>query len=254
MIIAVLGNYGVGKTHWIRREIAQLPDKNAVVYLSPKTDKFPLDATILKSEFPDISIQQTASIEKLKDAGQNTTVYLEIPPYLEWKSVEEVLQKLQSKKVVLQYKGEESPWIAAADEVIVFDREFNLNPFDPLEIHRGLLTGEVLDYPSLETFWQELTGGAYGEILRVKGIFNVFTGECIYGEYLYPDFNPDFLSLNFPLCLQGRPTNFSGIEIIGKNLDKQTIADTLSEFCLSDEAIAYYQQQIRDNSQQEEEG
>lgn len=54
MIIAGLGNFGVGKTHCLGRKIAQLPHKSAVFYLIPKNDKFTLYATFLPREYPAI--------------------------------------------------------------------------------------------------------------------------------------------------------------------------------------------------------
>ena len=116
-----------------------------------------------------------------------------------------------------------------------------------LQIHRAQLTQEVLDFASLETFWQELVAGAYGDILRVKGIFNIMDGQCIYRDYLKNGLNFDFHPSEISLSLDGRPTHFSGLEIIGSNLDKQAIIDTISDFCLEDSAVYFYQQQVKES-------
>ncbi|WP_040466764.1 hypothetical protein [Geminocystis herdmanii] len=54
-------------------------------------------------------------------------------------------------------------------------------------------------------------------------------------------------SPSIPLSLEGRPTHFSGLEIIGCNLEKQAIADTLGDFCLEDSAVYFYQQQVKES-------
>ena len=90
-------------------------------------------------------------------------------------------------------------------------------------------------------------------MFRVKGIFDIAQGESIYREFSCGLPLKDFESLKLPLNLEGRPERFSGIEIVGDNLDKAAIADTLGDCCLSDEAIFYYQQQIKQSLSLEEE-
>ena len=136
------------------------------------------------------------------------------------------------------------------DKIIVNDKLNSNQQFFSLanlQIHRAGLTQEVLDFASLETFWQELVAGAYGEIVRVKGIFNIMDGQCIYRDYLKNGLNLDFQPLQIPLSLEGRPTHFSGLEIIGINLEKQSIVDTISDFCLSDDVVQFYQQQVKES-------
>ncbi len=72
-------------------------------------------------------------------------------------------------------------------------------------------------------------------------------GQCIYRDYLQNGLNFDFQPLQIPLSLEGRPTHFSGLEIIGSNLDKQAIVDTISDFCLEDSAVYFYQQQVKES-------
>lgn len=162
-----------------------------------------------------------------------------------------LLSALNCQKIALVSKEEnQQKWQGLSDKIIVNQEVIikdNLNSFSKRQIHRAGLTQEVVDFASLETFWQELTQGAYGDIIRAKGIFNIMDGQCVYGEYLHHSYNPEFYLLNIPLSLEGRPTHFSGLEIIGCNLDKQAIADTLGDFCLEDSAVYFYQQQVKES-------
>ena len=141
-------------------------------------------------------------------------------------------------------------WKKLVDKIIVNDKlNSNQQSFSlaNLQIHRAGLTQEVLDFASLETFWQELIEGAYGDIVRAKSIFNIMDGQCIYRDYLQDGINLDFQALEIPLSLDGRPTHFSGLEIIGSNLDKQAIVDTIGDFCLPDDIVQFYQQQVKES-------
>ena len=46
------------------------------------------------------------------------------------------------------------------------------------------LTGQVFDPPSLDTFWQELTQGAYGRVQRAKGIFELADGQAFHFDFV----------------------------------------------------------------------
>lgn len=65
--------------------------------------------------------------------------------------------------------------------------------------------------------------------------------------------NTEFQALNLPRWLSGRPQRFSGLEIVGRNLEKDIIAETLGECCLSEGAISAYQQQVKKALVMEEE-
>ncbi|ACB50844.1 hypothetical protein cce_1494 [Crocosphaera subtropica ATCC 51142] len=249
MITVIMGNISSGKTHLIKEKMskATLP----IIYWSPQTDLFPIDAIYLKSEFPHLSILANGEENKLRHLSNHHDIYIEVPWYLEIKSIDSFLKQLNCHRLALISKVEQKQdWQMWTDEIIL-NEEINgkndlvlPNSLD-LQIYRATLTGEVLDFSSLETFWLELIHGAYGEVIRIKGIFTILDGQWIYGEFLSGKYPKDFCPLNFPLNLEGRPQQFSGLEIVGRNLDKQAIADTLGEFCLSDEAIFYYQQQVK---------
>jgi G3E family GTPase len=248
MIIAVTGNTGAGKTHWIREQIAQ--NRENVVYFSPQTESFPIDTIYLKSEFTDISVLLEGNTEELKTLGVKNRVYLEIPWYLDIKAIIPLLKHLEAYLVAVINHPEEQ---GIGDEIVINPIEGRkTKKTDDIQVQRAVLTGEVLDYASLETFWLELTQGAYGEVIRVKGMFDIIDGQCIYGEFS-PEFHKkDFFPLNFPLNLDGRPNRFSGLEIVGYSLDKEAIAQTISDFCLSDDLVNYYQNQVKETLKMEE--
>ena len=107
------------------------------------------------------------------------------------------------------------------------------------------LTGEVLDPASLNVFWDELIQGAYGSVARAKGIFEIVDGRSFYFSFGvgYPD--ATYFELPLPPVLNERPTRFSGLEVVGDKLQAQVIMETLQDCGLDDNALAYYQEQIR---------
>ncbi|MEB3312181.1 MAG: hypothetical protein VKJ02_18295 [Snowella sp.] len=252
MIIAVTSSLAAGKTHWIRNQIPQTRGK--ITYFSPNTDSFPIDRLYLQSEFPHLAFLSMGDEKRLLDLSAEETVYLEFPWYIDPESLESFLKPLNCHRVTLESNGE----LIGASTTDSTELPPNAKKLaerltdSDIQIHRALLTGEVLDFDSLETFWQELIQGAYGEVLRVKAILNIVDGRSIYGEFTegYP--LTEFIPLNFPPHLDGRPHRFSGLEIVGSRLDKAAIADTLSDCCLSDEILDYYQQQIKESLAMEE--
>lgn len=118
---------------------------------------------------------------------------------------------------------------------------------------RSVLSGQVLDPVSLNTFWYELTHGAYGTVQRAKGIFDVADGRSLYFDFVTGLAETTYLELNLPRWLNGRPDRFSGIEVVGEALEQEAIAQTLRDCCLEEPAIAYYQQQIKDSLEPGEE-
>jgi hypothetical protein len=106
-------------------------------------------------------------------------------------------------------------------------------------------TGQVIDENSLDEFWYEITHGAYGIVTRAKAIFDVNDGRSLYCDFVSGVPQTDFLELNVPRYLEGRPQRFSGIEIAGKNLNETALKATLSDCCLSESMILQYQQQVQ---------
>ncbi len=245
----IMGSCGVGKTHWIQEDLKQ--SNHDSYYLSPKTETFPLDGAFLQGYYPDLSIVNSQDLSEFINESRESNIYLEIPEYIDILNDPSFLDNLDAEKIAIVSQLEDSQkWGNLADKIIVnreLKSEIKSISLANLQIHRAGLTQEILDFASLETFWQELVAGAYGDIIRVKGIFNIMDGQCIYRDYLQNGLNFDFQPLEIPLSLEGRPTHFSGLEIIGANLDKQAIVDTISDFCLEDSAVYFYQQQVKES-------
>ncbi len=222
MIIAVASPPGAGKTHWIRQQLAQAD--RPVGYFSPKTDSVPIDATYLQSEYPQLKLYQ-----KGEEAELNKTItYLEIPWYLDLAGIEPILQTFNPHRVAIIPNDADSTELETwADEIIPGNKI--TKPNTALQIHRGVLTGEILDFDSLATFWLELTQGAYGEVFRAKGIFDLVDGQIYYGDFTPGNSDLEFKPLNFPRWLNGKPDRKSGFEIVGSNLDKAEIVQTIRD-------------------------
>ena len=247
----IMGSFGVGKTHWIKNDLANNNHEQKNYYVSPKTETFPLDGAFLQGYYPDLSIVNSQDLSELINESRESNIYLEIPEYIDILNNHSFLDNLDAEKIAIVSQLEDSQkWENLADKIIVnreLKSEITSISLANLQIHRAGLTQEILDFASLETFWQELVAGAYGDIVRVKGIFNIMDGQYIHRDYLQDGINLDFQALDIPLSLEGRPTHFSGLEIIGANLDKQAIADTLGDFCLEDSAVYFYQQQVKES-------
>lgn len=246
MIIAVASPPGTGKTHWIYQQIAQV--KQPVGYFSPQTDSVPIDAIYLQSEYPQLKLYQTGEEADLN----NTITYLEIPWYLDLAGIEPLLQTFNSHRVAIIPDDTDNTELKTwADEIIPGD--YTIKPTTALQIHRGVLTREILDFDSLATFWLELTQGAYGEVVRAKGIFDLVDGQIYYGDFRFGKSELEFKPLNLPRWLNGRPTRQSGFEIVGNNLDRQEIAQTVRDCCVPESAINSYQQQVKESLETEPE-
>ena len=57
----------------------------------------------------------------------------------------------------------------------------------------------------------------------------------------------EFKPLNLPRWLNGKPDRKSGFEIVGSNLDKSEIVQTIEDCCVPESAINYYQQQVKES-------
>ncbi len=240
MIIAIASPSGAGKTHWIRQQLAQAD--RPVGYFSPQTDSVPIDAIYLQSEYPQLKLYQTGEEAEL----DKTITYLEIPWHLDLAGIKPLLQTFNSHRVAIIPGATDSTELETwADEIIPGNNI--TNPTTVLQIHRGVLTGEILDFDSLATFWLELTQGAYGEVVRAKGIFDLVDGQIYYGDFTPGKSELEFKPLNLPRWLNGKPDRKSGFEIVGSNLDKAEIAQTVRDCCVSESAINYYQQQVKES-------
>ncbi|PSB10268.1 GTPase, G3E family protein [Pleurocapsa sp. CCALA 161] len=244
MIIAVASPSGAGKTHWIHQQIAQTNE--SIGYFSPKTDFIPIDATYLQSEYPQLKIYQTGEEAALLAGSDQTITYIEIPWYLDLSGIEPLLTSLNSHRVaIISPDANNTEFTTWADEVVSGNQITKLTT--SLQIHRGVLTGEILDFDSLATFWLEMTQGAYGEVVRAKGIFDLEDGQIYFGDFTANQPELEFKPLNLPRWLDGKPVRKSGFEIVGNNLKQAEIAQTVKDCCVPESAISYYQQQVKES-------
>jgi hypothetical protein len=244
-IIAVAGPPGSGKTTWISQNVVLRPPES-VFYFCPDTDSVPIDATYLAAEHPGVQILATDQVlAVLNHLSDSATVYLEIGFHLQLSSLETFLGGLPCKRVaVLPPDIGQTEWQEWADTIAIGSAS-QIEP-KPSQLWRSPLTGQVLDPASLNTLWYELTHGAYGQVQRAKGIFDLADGRAFHFNFVAELPPADAIELKLPRWLKGRPERFSGMEVGGKNLNQSALAQTLEDCCLEDRAIAYYQQQIQD--------
>jgi len=245
-IIAITGAPGIGKTSLIRRSIQENPSEK-ILYFSPGAGTVPIDSTQIQIEFPDVQIlTEGQELELIEYVEQGAIAYIELGFHLDLSSGENLLQALseyRTERIAIVPKGlKDSEWYRWATEVRTAECNFDL---DQIQMWRSPCTGQMFDPNSLNVIWYELTQGAYGEVCRCKGIFDLPDGRTFYVDYVSGDPDSLYLPLKLPRWLDGRPTRFSGIEVMGRNLDGKAIAQSITDSCLSDEVISQYQQQIK---------
>ncbi len=239
-IIAVAGAAGVGKTTWIAQQLSTI--NTALLYICPQTAALPIDRTRLSTEFPELVILADEQIDQLQHIDPSTTAYIEVGFHLSLETTTSLLAGRDIYKVaIVSPSSVDTEWHGWADTLEIGQV---LSPTTPQDLWRSNLTSQVLDPASLDMLWYELTHGAYGTVQRVKGIYDLADGRSFYFDFVAGQ-ESTYQELNLPPWLDGRPDRFSGMEVIGVNLDRDAIGDTLRGCCLSTEAIAYYQEQNR---------
>ncbi|MBE9233448.1 GTP-binding protein [Cuspidothrix issatschenkoi LEGE 03284] len=244
IITVVAGLSGSGKTTWISQQIRDVPSVEKVIYFCPGTGNVPIDQTKIATEFPNLKLfGDGQEIEFLYQIPTADSVYIELGSYLQLDSVSKILDHLTYHAIaVIPPELKNSEYNHWANEIIY-------GAPAPMIIGENLwrvgTTGQVIDENSLEEFWYEVTHGAYGTVIRAKAIFDVNDGRSLYCDFLNGVPEIGFLELDLPRHLQGRPRRFSGIEIVGKNLDETALKSTLSDCCLSESLIFQYQQQVQ---------
>lgn len=226
--------------------IKENPDQK-ILYFCPSSNTVPIDTTQLQIEFPSVEvISEGQELELIESVEQGAIAYIELGFHLDLRSGDNLLKALSeysTKRIAIVPSSlEYSEWHDWATEVRIENYPHDL---DKLNMWRSPCTGQMFDPNSLNVMWYELTQGAYGEVCRCKGIFDLPDGRTFYVDYV--NGNPDslYLPLKLPRWLDGRPTRFSGIEVMGRNLDGNAIAQAITDSCLTDEVIAQYQQQIK---------
>ncbi|NJL61003.1 MAG: GTP-binding protein [Methylacidiphilales bacterium] len=244
IITVVAGLAGCGKTTWISQQISHANAGN-ILYFSPGTGNLPIDQARLAADFPHIQVfKDGQEIEFIQQMILANAVFIELGAYLELDAVEQILDDLPYQKVAVISPQEKISEYQIWAQDIVRGAMINTN-INPTKLWRVPTQGQVIDEESLREFWYELTQGAYGQVIRAKGIFDVADGRQIYGDFVAGVPSVDFLELDLPRHLEGRPQRFSGIEVLGEDLDEVVMRQTLVDCCLLDAAIGQYQQQVK---------
>ena len=246
-ITVVAGFPGSGKTAWIRQQIKDVASvgDDSIIYFSPGTGDVPIDQTIIRAEFHQIQVfRDGEEVEFTQQIPSANLVYIELGFYLELGSLSGLLEYFPHRKVaVLTDQIKDSEYHHWADEIIPgIPNKTDLSA----NLWRVVTEGQVVDEDSLEEFWYETIHGAYGDVSRAKAVFDVNDGRSLFCDFVAGIPPTEFLDLNLPRHLTGSPQRFSGIEVVGKNLDKTILNQTLSDCCLSDTFVLQYQQQVKE--------
>ena len=243
IITVVAGPPGVGKTNFIRE---QMPKDSPAVYFSPGTGNVPIDHTCLATDFPNLKIITDAQESQLIEYLANGTVaFIELGFYLELDAMSSLLDTIPSSRIAIIPPGtKNSEWHQWANQTVEgLAIESNINN---CQFWRSPTYGQVIDPASLDVFWyDELTAGAYGQIVRAKAIFDIADGRAFSFNFVLGK-ETEYQELNLPRWLKGRPERFSGIEVFGNNLNQKALVETLQDCCLPDAAILAYQQQVKE--------
>lgn len=245
-ITAVAGPPGSGKTTWIRQQLAT--ETAPVLYFSPGTGNVPIDRTCIAAGFPQIKTLTDGEASLLaKHLENGVSAYIELGFYLQLTSLENLLQSFPSRRIaVVPPDIKNTEWHQWSD-VIVEGITVSGEP-EKLSIWRSPTSGQVLDPASLDMFWyQEITQGAYGKVHRAKAIFDIADGRSFYFDFAAAFQETAHEELPLPRWLDGRPQRFSGIEIVGENLDEIALGQTLEDCCLSETILLNYQQQVKES-------
>ncbi|MBW4645672.1 MAG: GTP-binding protein [Goleter apudmare HA4340-LM2] len=245
IINVVAGPAGCGKTTWIWQQIQNTVSGGNIIYFSPGTGNVPIDQTRLAAEFPEVKVFSDGEVvDFYHQLTTAVTVYFELGFYLQLSTVQQILDNLSYYAVaVLPPHLRDSEYHSWAEKIV---------PGAPIDISisqtqlwRAPSIGQVIDEDSLQELWYEITHGAYGQVSRAKGIFDVADGRSLYADFVAGVPTTDFLELDVPRYLNGRPLNRCGLEILGQNLDELAIRQTLQDCYLSEAALIQYQQQVK---------
>jgi len=239
-LIAISGPSGSGKTTWISQFLKD--QSTPQYYVCPGLGEISVDLARMGYRFPSVQVVPEAQLKTvLADLPEQATLYLEWGFHLDLGSP--FLAELPWERVaVLPPDLAESDWHGWADRVILGNAVVAPANGCLPEIWCTPLTGQVFDPPSLDDLLIELTGGAYGQVCRMKGIFELPDGRAFYVDFVDGLPGREYTELAIPRWLSGRPDRFSGIEVAGYGLNREVIAQTLMDSALSDAALAQYQQ------------
>ncbi len=250
-VTVVSGPAGVGKTQWIRQQIRQHRESGmALFYGAPGEGQLPLDRTLLKLEFPELTSFAPDGMAELLDwvaaLGRPFRGWIELGMHMDLHSGSALLKALRHYVACPQVallpeslSDETTPWHQWADAFVWLPTV--VTQWQGVQIWRSPLSGQVFDPRSLETLWQELSLGAYGSLARCKGIFELPDGRSFYLDFRSGMPESLFLPVPRELWQHGRPWRFSGIELVGSDLQRQELIQAITDCCLTDEQVAHHQ-------------
>ncbi|MBE9067991.1 GTP-binding protein [Leptolyngbya cf. ectocarpi LEGE 11479] len=238
-ITVVAGPPGIGKTTWI----SQFLSGAGLGYLYPGAGAEAVDRLRIGYRFPQVSvIEEDKALALLTDLPDSGRVYVELGFHIDLAA----LPGLPCHRVAVVPPGlAESEWHSWADEVVIGNNIEIPQAGRLSSLWRAPLTGQVFDPPSLDELLIELTGGAYGRVMRLKGIFELPDGQAFYVDFVEGIPGLEYTELKLPRWLEGRPSRLSSLEVVGYDLQQNTIKETLLITCLSDEILVQYQRQYQ---------
>ncbi|MEM6868072.1 MAG: GTP-binding protein [Cyanobacteria bacterium P01_C01_bin.121] len=248
-ITLVAGPPGIGKTTWISQFLSD--SDQPLFYFCPGTGSGAesIDRLRVGYCFPHVTvINDSQAAELLLNLPDGAQVYVEVGFHLDLATLP--FNSLPCRKVAivppeLAQLTAQSEWHHWANELVAGNSIQVPAPNGMLDFRRMSLTGQVFDPPSLEVLLAEITGGAYGPAIRLKGIFELPDGNAFYIDFVEGLEGIEYTELKLARSLRGRPTRLSGLEVAGYNLQQKAMAETLQVSCLSDELLAQYQRQYR---------
>jgi len=250
-ITLVAGPPGIGKTTWISQFLSD--SEQPLFYLCPGAgtgaDTQAIDQLRVSYCFPEVTIIDDSQLaDLLINLPDQAQVYIELGFHLDLGTLP--FNSLPCRKVAivppeLAQLTAQSEWHNWANELVAGNSIQVPGPNDLPNFWRMSLTGQVFDPPSLEVLLAEITGGAYGRAIRLKGVFELPDGNAFYIDFVEGLEGIEYTELKLERSLKGRPTRLSGLEVVGYNLQQKAMAETIRVSCLSDELLSQYQRQYR---------
>ncbi|MEO0768884.1 MAG: GTP-binding protein [Cyanobacteria bacterium J06649_4] len=252
-ITLVAGPSGIGKTTWISQFLAD--SGQPLFYLYPgvgtdvDADTEAIDRLSIGYRFPQVTvIDDSQAADLLLNLPNQAQVYIEVGSHLNLAALP--FNRLPCRKVAivppeLAQLTAQSEWHNWANELVAGNKIQVPDPNELPDFCRMALTGQVFDPPSLEVALMEITGSAYGRVIRMKGVFELPDGNAFYIDFVEGLEGIAYTELKLVRSLRGRPTRPSGIEIVGYRLQQKAMAETLQVSCLSDDLLSQYQKQYR---------
>ncbi|MEO0854598.1 MAG: GTP-binding protein, partial [Cyanobacteria bacterium J06648_11] len=242
-IVVVAGPSGSGKTAWIVQCLTEATQP--ALYVSVDGEAISVELAYIGYRFPKVRLANASGLPQvLKALSEPTAVYVEVGFAEDVRALD--LGGLPCRRVaILPPSLHHSVWHDWADEIVLGNDVAIFEPDKMPEVWTMSLTGQVFDAPSLDEITIELTGGAYGKVHRMKALVELPDGRLFHLDFVDGMPGIEYGEPRVPQWLEGRPQRFSGIEVVGWNLEGDTIARTIGDGCLSTEAIAHYQLQYK---------